>query len=54
MSVVYLKFSRVFLKGNICGGGSQEVGKEEAGELQFAGCGCFTAETPSSRVDVGK
>ena len=24
MSVVYLKFSRVFLKGNICGGGARE------------------------------
>lgn len=43
MSVVYLKFSRVFLKGNICGGGAREGGKEEVGELQLAGCGCFPA-----------
>lgn len=43
MSVVYLKFGRVFLKGNICGGGSREEGKEEVGELQLEGCGCFPA-----------
>lgn len=43
MSVVYLKFSGVFLKGNICGGGSGEEEREELGELPLVGCGSFTA-----------
>ena len=43
MSVVYLKFSRVFLKGNICGGGSREEGRKEVGELQLVGCDNFIA-----------
>lgn len=39
MSVVYLQFSGVLLKGNICGGGSRGDGREEVGEFQLAGCG---------------
>ena len=39
MSVVYLKFSRVFLKGNICGGGAREGEQGEVGQLQWVGGG---------------
>ena len=44
MSVVYLKFSRVFLKGNICGGGAREGEEGDcraapvSGVWLFSGC----------------
>lgn len=44
MSVVYLKFSRVFFKGNICGG--EGAGKEKKGRSRAAPVG---GVWPSSR-----